>query len=47
MPIEKMFSFVKYKILKKGEHCGLHSGEVGEHAWQDKRNNYDVYKPKR
>jgi hypothetical protein len=28
---------VKNKKLKKGEHCGKHSGDVAVLAWQDKK----------
>jgi hypothetical protein len=28
---------VKNKKLKKGEHCGQHSGDVTVVAWQDKK----------
>jgi hypothetical protein len=38
MSTGKMFSsFIKNKRLKNGVHCDQHSGDVGVHAWQDKK----------
>jgi hypothetical protein len=29
--------FPKDKTLKRGKHCGQHSGDIGIHIWQDKK----------